>query len=193
MKFFYKDLILEIPETVYYPREDSLLLARIIEKENLKKKKALDMGSGSGFLAMLMAQQDAEVVASDINEEAVKIVKLNARSSNVKVNAMNSDLFEKIEDKFDLIVFNPPYLPEKTLHRDNQYYGGKTGREVIDKFIKNSGSHLKKGGRILIVISSITGEKEVIEMFESYDFRAKSVARQKVPWEELIVIEAKKE
>ena len=190
MKFFYKNLILEVPETVYYPREDSLLLAKVIEQEHLKKKRILEIGSGSGFLAILMAQQGAEVVASDINEEAVKAVKSNARNNNIVLRVVSSNLFEKIEGKFDFIVFNPPYLPEKTLHRDKQYYGGRTGREVIHKFIESSGSHLKKGGKILIVISSITGEKEVIEIFHSCGFTSKVAARQKVPWEELIVIEA---
>jgi|SRR3989344_1339505 len=191
MKFFYKDLNLEVPESVYYPREDSLLLAKIIEKENLKNKKTFDMGSGSGFLAILMAHQGADATASDINEEAVRTIKLNSKSNNIDIKAISSDLFEKIEGKFDIIVFNPPYLPEKTLHRDKQYYGGRTGREVIHRFIKNSGKHLKKEGKIFIVFSSITGEKEVLDLFESYGFRAKAIERQKVPWEELIAVEAK--
>src|SRR3989344_8023357 len=99
MKFFYKNLILEVPETVYYPREDSLLLAKIIEQENLKKKSILEIGSGSGFLAILMAQQGAEVIAADINEEAVKTVNLNAKNNNINLKVISSDLFEKIEDK----------------------------------------------------------------------------------------------
>ena len=192
MKFFYKNLVLDVPESVYYPREDSLLLAKIIEKEGLKNKKTLDMGSGSGFLAILMAQQGADATASDINEDAVKAVKMNIKNNNIKLKVISSDLFKNIEEKFDIIVFNPPYLPEKTLHRNKQFYGGRTGREVIDKFIKNSSNHLKKEGRIFIVFSSITGEKEVIEIFHSYGFTSKTVARQKVPWEELIVMEAKK-
>ena len=191
MKFFYKNLILEVPETVYYPREDSLLLAKTIEKENMKNKKTLDMGSGSGFLAILMVQQGADATASDINEEAVRTVKLNAKNNNAGVKVISSDLFEKIEGKFDIIVFTPPYLPEKTLHRDKQFYGGKSGREVIERFIKDSGKHLKKEGKIFIVFSSITGEKKVTELFESYGFTSNIVARQKVPWEELIVVEAK--
>ena len=192
MKFFYKNLIIKVPETVYYPMEDSLLLAKVIENEDLKKKKILEIGSGSGFLAILMEQQGAEVLASDINEEAVKAVKLNAKNNNIDLKVISSNLFEKVEGNFDFIIFNPPYLPEKTLHRDNQYYGGKTGREVIQKFIENSGKHLKKNGRIFIVFSSITGEKEIIEIFHSYGFISKVLARQKVPWEELIVVEAVK-
>ena len=192
MKFFYKNLILEVPENVYYPREDSLLLAKIIENENLKNKKTLDMGSGSGFLAILMAQQGAEVLATDINKEAVKTIKLNARNNNIDINVILSNLFKEIEGKFDFIVFNPPYLPEKTLHRDKQYYGGITGREVIHRFIENSEKHLKKEGKLFIVFSSITGEKEIEDLFESYGFASKIAARQKVPWEELIAMEAKR-
>jgi release factor glutamine methyltransferase len=191
MKFFYKDLVLEVPETVYYPREDSLLLAKIIEDEGMEERKILDMGTGSGFLSILMAKSNADVTAADINKEALQVAERNAKINNAEIKTIHSDLFEKIEEKFDLIVFNPPYLPEK-MYKDIQYHGGKGGRKVIQKFINKAADHLRESGKILLLISSITGEKEVKELFETHGYKTKILARQKVPWEELIVVEAKR-
>jgi len=61
-KFYYKDIIIEVPDEVYYPREDTLLLAKVLEKEELKGKKCLEMCCGSGFLSVLMVKLGADVV-----------------------------------------------------------------------------------------------------------------------------------
>lgn len=186
MKFYYKEIVLEIPDSVYYPREDSLLLAKILEKEPLKGR-YLDMGCGSGFLAILMAKS-ADVTAVDINKEAIKATKENAEKNNVKIKAFVSDLFSFVDESFDLIVFNPPYLPTKD--ESEQWSGGKSGREVIEKFVHQAGNHLEKNGKILLLISSLTGEKVVLDLFSNNGFSASIIARKKVPWEELMVIEA---
>lgn len=192
MKFFYKDLVLEVPDSVYYPREDSLLLARILEKE--KPGSILDMGCGSGFLSILMARKnpDSMITSVDINKEAVKATIDNAEKSNVKVKALVSDLFCFVDGSFDLIVFNSPYLPvDKKEINDITYSGGQTGREVIEKFITQAKNHLNKNGKILLLISSLTNENAVLNAFRNSGFSAKVVAREKVPWEELIIIEAR--
>ncbi len=215
MKFYYNNIELEVPDSVYCPREDSLLLAKAVENIRLKSKKILDMGCGSGFLSILMAK-DNNVTAADINEEAVKAAKENAARNNVKLRALQSDLFSDIHEIFDIIVFNPPYLPEPfsfaickersslrsqrskaSLQKKNprekesiQWDGGRSGRDAIEKFIRQAKSHLNKNGKILLLISSLTGEKEVIGLFEKNGFKAGIIAREKIPWEELMVIEA---
>lgn len=197
MKFYYKGIELEVPDSVYYPREDSLLLAKAVENIRLKSKKILDMGCGSGFLSVLMAR-DNSVTAADINEEAVKATRENAARNNVKLRALQSDLFSDIHEIFDIIVFNPPYLPEpfsfaKKNPREKesiQWDGGRSGRDAIEKFISSAKNHLNKNGKILLLISSLTGEKEVTRLFEKDGFKAGTIAREKIPWEELMVIEA---
>jgi len=112
MKFFYKDVVLVVPEDVYYPREDSIFLAealvKVIDKENVKT--CLDVGCGSGFLSIIMAKKKSIVNAVDINELAVKTTIENSQKNNVNINVEQGDLFSL--GKYDLIVFNPPYLPE---------------------------------------------------------------------------------
>ncbi len=187
MKFYYSNLELEVPDSVYCPREDSLLLAKAIEKLCLKGKKALDMGCGSGFLSILMTESN-DVTSADINEEAVRITRDNAARNNVKLRALQSDLFSNIHEMFDIIVFNPPYLPDEG--GDRTYSGGRSGRDTIEKFIVGAKNHLNKGGIILLLISSLTGEKEVLESFERNHYKTTILAREKIPWEELMIIEA---
>ena len=194
--FYHKGITLFVPDRVYYPREDSLLLAGILEKKKLKGS-ILDIGCGSGLLALIMAKS-ADVIAVDINSLAVKTTLQNADANDIKLKVLQSDLFSKVKGRYNMIVFNPPYLPiQKQTNaegviadEDVTYSGGSTGRVVINKFIKNAGKHLRKSGKILLLISSLTGEKEVLDLFRKNSFKTKIVARQKIPWEELIVIEA---
>ena len=106
--------------------------------------------------------------------------------------AVKSDLFKRVKGKYDIIVFNPPYLPVDDEYKDITFDGGKDGRAVIKRFLRNAGKHLKKKGKILLLISSLTGEKEVLALFENNKFKTRVLARQKVPLEELMVIEAGK-
>ena len=163
---------------IYAPREDSLLLAKIVKKY-AKNKRVLDLGTGSGILAKEALKYTKDVTASDINKECLKALK------SEKIKAIHSSLFEKIKGKFDLILFNPPYLPED-IREDKEgkvaLCGGKQGYEIIFKFLEEAKSHLKKSGKILLVFSSLS-KKDKIEQrlkefpdnyrqFMARDFRA---------------------
>ena len=193
MKFYHKDIVIEVPEGIYYPREDSLLIAEAIEEMELKGKNALEIGCGSGFLSILMAKSGAAVMAADINAEAIETAKKNAENNGFfNLHFAVSDLFEKMDGCFDIIIFNPPYLPkEEGEAHDLTYSGGPTGREIIEKFIAAAGKYIKENGKILFLISSLTGEKEVLNIFEKNGFLVAAIKRKKIPWEELIVMEAR--
>lgn len=191
MKFYYGQIQLEVPGSVYEPREDSLILAKLLEGMQLAGKSVLEVGGGCGLLAIIAAKKGADVTAVDINPDAVEATKANAESNAAELTALESDLFSSVEGEFDLIVFNPPYLPVEEGETDFTYAGGKTGREVIGKFIEQAKSYLKPGGTIMMVISSMTGEKEVAELFEKQSMIVSVVAREKIPWEEIIAIQAR--
>ena len=175
---------------MYEPREDSELMAKEIEKLNLKGKKALEIGCGSGLLSIIMAKKDAIVTSVDIDEKAAGASRKNAENNGVSLDCTVSDLFENVTGKFDLIVFNPPYLPTDDDESDNTYSGGLSGRETIERFMKDVKRHLNPGGYVLLLISSLTGEKEVMNLMKSKGMTAEIIAREKVPLEELVVIEA---
>ncbi|MBR9706983.1 MAG: methyltransferase [Candidatus Diapherotrites archaeon] len=192
-----KEHTVEVLPEVYEPKEDSYLLARIVQDQDLEGKNVLEVGCGSGLLSLLAAQNAKTVLAVDINPKAVENTKLNFEKNKI-TNAIvkESNLFEKVNGKFDLIIFNPPYLPDEPALKgkeemiDKSWAGGPTGRETLFAFLKNAREHLNPDGEILILISNITGPTEVEERLMKLGFKFKEVGREKVPNEELIVYQA---
>ena len=138
MKFFHGSLELEIPQGVYFPMEDSMLLAAAVPR--ISGKKVLEIGCGSGIISMVMAKSNS-VTAADVNPAAAAAAKRNATANGLEINVVVSDLFSGIRGSFDCIIFNPPYLPAE--EDDMTYSGGADGREVIKKFAAGCREHLR--------------------------------------------------
>ncbi len=186
----YMGLKLKLHPQVYEPAEDSFLLA-----ENLEVREgdfALDMGTGTGIIALLMARKAEFVVGADINPIAVELARENARLNGIEnVEFLVSDLFENIEGKFDLITFNAPYLPgEPEEPIDMALLGGQSGREVLNRFLEEVGDYLKPRGRLQIVQSSITGVHETLKKLENMGFKAEVTAKKHMFFEDIVLIQA---
>ena len=148
---------------IYEPREDSKLLEKWVHK--LVKGRVLDMGTGSGVQALAALKKTKDVLAVDINPKAVGLVK------EKNVEAIESDLFENVEKKFDWIIFNPPYLPEDPREPEDSKLattGGKEGSELLLRFLSEAKEYLKSNGKILMIVSSLTGRAE--NLFKGYDY-----------------------
>ena len=116
-------------EYIYEPSEDSYFMLNCLEKllEKKKLKKALEIGTGSGVIAFKIADKVEKVLATDINPYAIKIAEKKRKILGIKnIEFKESNLFEKVNEKFDLIFFNPPYLPGK---EDVVWSGGEKGQE----------------------------------------------------------------
>lgn len=182
---------------VYEPAEDSFLLAEAALKEAKPGMRILEIGTGSGFVsAVLLANvEDIRLVATEINPHAALCAKANA------VEVIRTDLFKglkpgRLEAHFDLILFNPPYLPTSKEEKvpgwlNYAFDGGTSGRETLDRFLNEVKTYLKPGGEILVLISSITGLDEVKEKMEKLGFAVDVAARKKVSFEELMVVRGK--
>ncbi len=185
-KFYLNEKEFEVLEGVYEPAEDSFLLAEAVKAE--AGWKCLDLGTGSGIQAVNMAEQGAEVVASDVNENALDNAELNMKKIGLekKIETRKSNLFEKIPEKFDCIVFNPPYVPgNREEWKDTD--GGERGRQVLDRFIEETGKHLKEKGVCYFLQSSLNKFEETKEMLMKKKMWFEEVARRKLFFEELIV------
>ncbi|MEK6855976.1 MAG: HemK2/MTQ2 family protein methyltransferase [Nanoarchaeota archaeon] len=169
---------------IYSPREDSFLLTKEVEKLS-KGKKVLDMGTGSGIQAIVAKKTGArEVIAVDIDVNAVNYVK------NLGIKTIKSDLFKKIKGKFELIIFNPPYLPEdkvEDLESARITSGGKNGDEIILRFLKECKSHLKSDGIILLLISSLTPKKRIDNLMKKINFKYEILQKQSLFMEKIEV------
>ena len=173
---------------IYSPREDSFLLEKEIKKlvkGKIKGKTFLDMGAGSGIQGKAAKEAGVKsVLFADINKEAISILKKEG------FNAVQSNLFSKIKGKFDIIAFNPPYLPEdKREDKESQLAttGGKKGDEIILKFLKQSKSHLNKGGIILLLLSSLTPKNRIIKLLRKQNMKKEIISEEKMFMETLEV------
>jgi release factor glutamine methyltransferase len=192
-KTFFEDFAFEICDEVYEPAEDSFLFA-----ENLRVKKGarvLDMGTGSGILGIIAAKQASEVLAVDINPFAVSCAKQNAKHNKVRNMAfLRGDLFTPLaqEAKFDLILFNSPYLPsekgEEETWLGRAWAGGATGRQVIDQFILETAHHLEKNGEIMLMQSNLANIEETKEKFNSHEMKTEVAATLDLPFFETLTL-----
>jgi release factor glutamine methyltransferase len=193
-KVYFRDYVFHVYENVYEPAEDSFLFA-----ENLAVRKGevvLDIGTGCGILSIIAADKAAKIVAVDINPYAVLCAKKNARLNRMleKICFVQGDLFApmKIEEKFDSILFNAPYLPSEPSKEDSwlvyAWTGGAAGRQVIDRFICQAPKYLKENGCILLMQSTLSDINETLRRFRKSGLRTSVVVKRVLPFFETIVL-----
>ena len=178
-----------LPDQVYPPAEDSFLLLRAALREVCETDRVLEVGTGSGYVAAGLLGRAAAVVATDINPHAVAC----ARSRGVA--AIRTDLLSGLSGPFDLILFNPPYLPTAPEERIDDWLeyaldGGPTGRVTIERFVADVGRVLSPFGRVLLLVSSLTGVDEVRGLFARAGFVSFIVDEERVENEILYVLQA---
>jgi len=174
------------PGQVYQPEADTCLLLKAALAEVRPGDRVLEVGTGSGLIAAELGRV-APVVATDINPHAV------AAARERGVDVIRADLLSGICGKFDLIVFNPPYLPTRPEERVDDWLeyaldGGPTGREVIARFAAGAGRVLAPGGRILLLISSLTGPEDVCALFTHRGYATTVAAQEPAEGEMLMVV-----
>jgi release factor glutamine methyltransferase len=157
---------------VFRPISDTWLLARALDREPLPRRaRVLDLCSGSGALAITAALggADRQVTAVDVSRRAVLTIRLNAALNGVRIRAVRSDLFEALGgEQFDAIVSNPPYVPAATDELptsgpERAWDAGRTGRALLDRICAEAPAHLRPGGVLLVVHSSLLGLEPTAE------------------------------
>ena len=123
-KTSFMDMEFKVNSSVLIPRPETEELVRLMLKEDLDGKNILDIGTGSGCIAISLAKNlpNAKVTAIDISKDALEVAKENAKLNNVEVNFINADIFKyKSDKKYDVIVSNPPYVleSEKIIMKQN--------------------------------------------------------------------------
>jgi release factor glutamine methyltransferase len=179
--------LLPIPG-VHRPRSDTRLLARALREQVPAGRSVADLCTGSGALAIAAATEGAaRVLAVDVSLRAALAARANARLNGCQVEVRRGDLLGALgEERFDLIVCNPPYVPAETdalpRHRSTTPLdGGRDGRALVDRVCREAPGHLRQGGAVLIVHSSVCGEAATCEALRKHGLRSEVVARERGP------------
>jgi HemK-related putative methylase len=207
-------------EDVYAPSDDTYLIIDYFNEcinENyfdgldIKKiKKILDMGTGTGIIALFLREVKKRVIdfspqifASDILENSIKCAELNESSNNFEKNItfIQSDMFKKfpanLKNSFNVIIFNPPYLPSLKYNKnervkkgiDSSWNGGEKGFEIFIEFISQVKSFLdlSKNFYIYYISSSVVNIQSLIEQVEKYGFKNTILKKKHVFFEDIIL------
>ena len=152
--------------------------------ENERGDSALDIGSGSGYLTKLLSENFSLVVGTDINYDVLRHQTYKTK------NLICCHGSDALKIKFDLIVCNLPYLATSEIS-DIATDGGPEGLEIPLKIIKSAIPCLNATGKFLFVTSSLSSYQALIDVVKKEGLKAKVIAKRKLFFEELIIIEAK--
>ena len=191
------DFIINTHENVYIPAEDSYLLAENLEIHD--GESVLEIGTGSGIVAMYASKLTDKVTATDINFDAITLAESNFRANNIdNIELLFGNLFEPVKNrKFDVILFNTPYLPteEGEVIEDNLNYafdGGLNGRKIIDLFLNEVRNHLNDSGTVKLIQSSLSDNNLTLKKLDELGFIAETAKKEHYFFEDIVLINAHK-
>ena len=162
---------LKVDERVLIPRPETEELVELILAENSKENlKVLDIGTGSGAIALALAKNrpDWSVTAADISQDALELATENANAQNLNLSFIKSDCFSEISSKYDIIVSNPPYISREdqeevglnVLHSEPHLalFADEDGLAIYRRIAEDSKDYLNDGGKIYLEIGYKQGQ-----------------------------------
>lgn len=159
--------------------QSTRLLITMMDKIHFTGSKVLDVGTGSGILAIYCAKNyNSKVFASDINPTAVKATKINAKLNNIELDVRHGDLFSPFsQETFNLILFNPPFFPSDPSNNLEQSIFTGQNYQVIKRFLSKASKHLSPSGNILLTLSSLMDLSFIEQLIHRHQ-----LTQQKIGW-----------
>lgn len=194
--FHYRDLEIELHPEVYDPAEDSFLLLESLQIN--PQDIVLEIGTGCGLIALVCALKGCTVFCTDINPFAVEIAHLNIirnqRLLRGTIELRQGDLFSAFKDheRFNVIIFNPPYLPTTKEERTGGWFdiatdGGRDGLKVTKRFLEGLSPRLLPKGSAYFVFSSLSNRRTLEQYLKKQKLSACIITRHLSEEEELDV------
>ncbi|WP_405667620.1 methyltransferase [Streptomyces sp. NBC_01166] len=173
---------------VYAPQHDTLLLMAALNREDIGPgTEVLDVGTGSGALALHAARRGARVTAVDVAWRAVATARLNALMHRRRITVRRSDLLSALPGRsYDLVICNPPYVPSPLGRLPGRgaaraWEAGRDGRAVLDRVCETAPAALRPGGRLLLVHSGMCDSEVTLRRLSDAGMRAHVSSRALVP------------
>jgi len=178
------------PPGVYRTEDDTDLLIGVMRRGSYAvDRRVLDMGTGSGALAIAAARAGAtSVTAVDLSWRSVAATWMNSRLNRAAVSVRHGDLFAPVAGRrFELVVANPPYVPSESsvLPRHpiaRAWDAGPDGRALLDRICAGAGDILTPNGDLLLVHSELSGTQRTLDALTEAGLRAQVLARASVPF-----------
>ena len=158
---------------------------------DLKGKKVLELGAGSGIVSLRCAQLGAEVTASDISNVAIENIRQNAAANGLVLKVISSDLFDRINDQFDLIIINPPYYPKDSKIEAEHAWFCVADLEYFRKLADQLPAHLTVNGKAIMILSQDSPIGQVRTVLEIGGLRMVETHRWKRMMESNFLFELK--
>lgn len=176
---------------MYKPSDDTFFISDVVS-DKYHGYSAMEIGVGSGYLTRILCSNYKFVIGTDIDINSLIYTKKSLVDYNNKL-LVCCDIDLPIRYKFDLIVSNPPYLPADNENiKDDTIYGGKTGIETTIRILRSVKSNLKEDGKIVIVKSSLSGDKDLELFISKNSFEKRIIAKRSLFYETLEIIELMK-
>ncbi|AOR30297.1 methyltransferase [Streptomyces fodineus] len=189
MPGYSRDVIAVVLPGVYTPQEDTELLAESLREEApAPGAHVLDVGTGSGALALEAARRGAVVTAVDVSRPAVWTARVNAWLNRLPVRIRRGNLFGPVRDRtYDLILANPPYVPAPDAGRGPRgrhraWDAGEDGRLLLDRICRDAPVLLRPGGVLLIVHSALNDPEHTVRLLRDARLKAAVVRRRWIPF-----------
>ncbi len=181
-KWNFYGLDLLVDKRALIPRYETEILVDLIINDNSNNKKILDIGTGSGAISLALSKnlKDSKIIGVDISKNAIDLANENKIKLNINnVEFKESDIFSNIDEKFDIIVSNPPYINKEDFEKldnklyyepQNALYGGEDGLYFYKKIIKNAKNFLNKNGKIYLEIG-YDQKDSISDLLEEYGYK----------------------
>lgn len=176
-----------VPPGVYAPQEDTALLAAALADEPVAPgAEVLDVGTGSGALALTAARRGARVTAVDVSRRAVYAARLNALRAGLPVEILRGNLFDPVRGRsYDLVLANPPYVPAPGAYLPPRgaaraWDAGGDGRLVLDRICHEAPGLLRPGGVLLLVQSALSDPGLTVGCLRSAGLKSAVTQRQRI-------------
>ncbi|MFF3001030.1 HemK2/MTQ2 family protein methyltransferase [Streptomyces sp. NPDC057950] len=174
---------------VYRPQADTHMLADALAEEHLRfAAEVLDIGTGTGAVALCAARRGARVTAVDVSWRAVITARMNATHQRVPLHILHGDFAARTRGRrYDIVLANPPYVPSPS-HRlpasgpSRAWDAGSDGRVVVDRICASSPDLLRPSGVLLMVHSALCGPERTLKRLAQAGLPAQVIANAFVPW-----------